>query len=319
MGSVLIDNWNLSNANIEETYNNGLPNKAYSDLLSALVLWDEVYYLDDGLATFGWLRLPKGERLKSILKPLYLENTIKKQFERSADLLYEQEFAHKYKKIVAERALFYHEMSKAFGVDYYPIQERAVFLDEAINNLELWSRNDILDIEEKEVLKRIQELNNGKELFIKMPILTKLIVKNSDGDYLSTALDIRATREVKSFRKYMDKIDQEINNGNYGEVRHILRIIPDIIDDIEKMDRPAVISTNIKIKLTPMILTVMTSTILSNIYPENELLNWGLACLGLKEAFKESKIEISKEWNVKMYPKKIQLNFLRTLAKAYFS
>ncbi len=317
MGSVLIDNWNLSNANLAEIYNHTMPNKACSDLLSALVLWDDVYYLDDGFLTYGWINGLKGEKLLSVLKPLYLEEEIKKQFEKSSNIIYKQKFMCQYKEVVAKRALFYHEISKAFGIDYYPIEQRANFLDQSMNSLELWSRNVILNNEEKEILRRIQEFDKEKEAFIKLPILTNLIMKNSDGDFLNTALEIKNTREVKNFRKYMNKIDQEINAGNYSEAKCILKNIPYIIDDIEKMDRNATIFVDVKIKLTPMILGAITGAFLTNTYSPNELLNYGLICFTLGEIFKESKIEIKKEWRNTIFPKKVQLNFLRTLAKEY--
>lgn len=317
MGNILIDNWNLANANITKTYTREMPNESYTNLLSALVLWDDVYYLDDGFATFGWLNMPKGKMLSSVLKPLYLENTIKRNFENSSNDIYIKDFRYRYKKIIAERVIFYHEVSKAFDVDYYPIKERAEFLDQFLDNLELWNRNEILKSEEKEILKRIQEFNVGSESYIKFPLLTNLIVKNTGDDYIHTALNIKNTKEVKNFRKYMDKIDREINMGNFGEVRYILSLLPYIIDEIEDMDRKISISTTIKIKLTPMVLSTITGAILSNIYTENDLLSLGLICLSLKELFAESKIEINKETTYINYPKRIQLNFLRTLAKEY--
>lgn len=317
MGSVLIDNWNLSNANLEETYNHVMPNKACSDLLSALVLWDDVYFLDDGFATFGWLNRPEGEKIKSLLRPLYLNKEIKKRFEKSSSILYEQKFMHQYKEIVAKRALFYHEVSKAFGIDYYPIEQRAIFLDQSMNSLELWSRNVIINNEEKEILRRIQEFDKEKDSFIRLPILTNLIMKNSVGDYLYTSLDIKNTKEVKNFRKYMNKIDQEINDGNYNGAKCILKNIPYLIDDIEKMDRKATIFVDVKVKLTPMVLGAITGAILTNTYSPNELLNYGLICFTLDEIFKESKTEIKKEWRNTIFHKKVQLNFLRTLAKEY--
>lgn len=187
MGTVLIDNWNLTNANLGEKQSDDLPNESFSDLLSAIVLWDDVYYLDDGFATLGWMDTPKGKILKSNLKPLYLSADIKEKFENSSNIMYEKDFIQEHKKIVAQRALFYHEISKAYGLDYYPIKKRAEFLNNSIKRIELWTRRDeILKREEKEILKKIQELDSGKESFIKFPLLSSLIVKNSNGDFINT-------------------------------------------------------------------------------------------------------------------------------------
>lgn len=319
MGAVLIDNWNLSEAKLVEKYKNNIPNESYSNLLSAMVLWDDVYYLDDGFATFGWISTSKGQSFKSLLKPLYLDSDVKTKFEEGSNIIFKRDFSQDNKKIVAQRAIFYHEISKAFGMDYYPIKERAEFLDGFINSEELWSRNEILKKEEKEILKRIQEFNLGSESFMKIPLLSNLIIKNSEGDYLKTALDIKNAREVKKFRKYMDKIDKEINMGNYNEVRYILKLIPYIIDEIENMDKKLHMTATVKIKLTPMVLSMVIGTILSNFYSEDILVRYGLICNTLQQMLGESDIEINKKWTYTKYPKIIQVNFLRTLAKEYLN
>lgn len=319
MREVLIDNWNLTNANLGEKQINNFPNESLSDLLSAIVLWDDVYYLDDGFATYGWISTPKGQILKPMLKPLYLGSVIKEEFENSSNIMYEKDFKSENKKIVAQRALFYHEISKAYGLDYYPIKERAQFLINSINKIDLWTRDEILKREEREILERIHEFDSGKESLIRFPLLSSLIVKNSNGDLINTALDIKNAKEVKRFRKYMDKIDKEINEGNYSEARYVLSLIPQIVDEIENMDRKLNMAVTLKLKITPGVVSMVTGTVLSNMYMESDLINLGLICLTLKEILGESNIEISKEITCTKYPKKFQLSFLRTLGKEYLN
>lgn len=317
MGTVLIDNWNLTNATLIRKDNTNIPNESYSDLLSALVLWDEVCYLDEGFSTFGWLSTPEGQRLKQLLKPLHIESDMKINFEDSSNIIYEKEFFKVNKKIVAQRAIYYHEISKAFNMNYYPVRERADFLDGYIDNLELWSRKEILKSEEREILKRIQEFNCSKEAFVQIPLLTNLIIKNTYKDYINTALEIKDTREVRAFRKYMDEIDRQINIGNYSEVRHILNLMPYIIDEIENMDRKLSMTVTVRLKIAPMVLSMIVAVVLSSMYTENALINMGLICFTLKEALGDSSIDIEKKWTSRGYPKKMQINFLRTLAKEY--
>lgn len=318
MSAVLIDNWNLVNADIiKNSEGKDIPNNAYSDVLSALVLWDEVYYLDEGLSTFGWIYSKKGEPIKKILKPLFIDLDIRETFEKSADLLYSSYYEEEYTKIVAKRAIYYSEISKAFQIDYFPVCQRADFLSRTMNITDLWTRNEIIKEEEREILSRIKRFNDSNSSNIVFPLLTNLIIKNSNnsGKYFETALSIKNTKEVKNFRKYMDKIDQEINRGNVSELRYALSLIPEIVNDIQNMDKKIELTASVKMKISPSVISMMTGTILSGIYSENKLLSMGLFCGTLGTLFKESNIEIKKEWNKTYYPKKIQTTFLRNLAK----
>lgn len=315
MSTVLIDNWNLVNAALIKDINGKyIPNDAYSDLLSALVLWDDVYYLDEGFSTFGWLY---GKRdIKGHLKPLYLDVEVRKGFEESSDLAYNNNYEHRYTKVVAQRAIYYSEICRAFQIDYLPVDKRTDFLYTNMNIMDLWTRNEIIKKEEKEILSEMVRFNKGDISNIQMPLITNLIINNSqNGRYLETALSVKNTKEVKNFRKYMDKIDQEINTGNISELRYIISLIPEIVNDIQNMDKKIKLTASIKMKISPSVVSMLTGTILSGIYSESNLLSMGLFCGTLGTLFKESNIEIKKEWNKTYYSKKIQTTFLRNLAK----
>lgn len=316
MSTVLIDNWNLVNANlIKDIKGNCIPNDAYSDLLSALVLWDDVYYLDEGFFTSSWLYDKKN--IKELLKPLYIDIEVRKNFEHSSDLIYCNNYKHKYTKIIAQRAIYYSEISKASQMNYLPVDRRSDFLNKNMDIENLWTRNGIIKEEEQEILSKMNHFNNSDISNIQFPLLTNLIIKNSkNGDgYLETALSVKNTKEVKLFRKYMDKIDKEINEGNESELKYVLNLIPEIVNDIQNMDRKIKLTTSLKMKISPSVINMLTGTILSEIYSENKLLSMGLVCVTLGTLFKESNIEISKEWETTYYPKKIQTTFLRSLAK----
>ena len=318
MSAVLIDNWNLFNVDIiKNIKGEDIPNNAYSDMLSALVLWDEVYYLDEGVSTFGWLYSKKGESIRKILKPLYIDLNIRETFEKSANLIYSSNYEDKYSKVVAKRAIYYSEISKAFQIDYFPVSQRADFLSKTMTITDLWTRNEIIKAEEREILLRINQFNDSDRSNIVFPMLTNLIIKNSNNsdNYFETALSIKNTKEVKNFRKYMDKIDQEINRGNISELRYALSLLPEIVNSIQNMDKKIRLTASIKMKISPSVISMLTGTILSGIYSENKLLSMGLFCGTLGTLFKESAIEIKKEWNKTYYPKKIQTTFLRNLAK----
>lgn len=317
MSTVLIDNWNLVNANLLEKENGREINESYANLLSSIVLWDDVYFLDDGLATFSWRNTAKEDILKPVLKPLYLGEEIRSIFENKSLEIYEKNHKEQ-KKIVAQRAILYHEICKAYGYDYFPIKERADFMVKALPQYELWSRNAVLKKEEETLLKKLQEFEYSKKAYMKIPLLSNLVVKNSEGDYIGTALDIKKSREVKRFRECMDKLDLELNCGNEKESRYIMsRIIPDIVNDIEKMDRKLDLVTVVKIKISARVINEIIAAALLNTYSETELLSYGIFIDGLWRLFKESNLEVDKKWSLSTYTKKIQLSFLRTLAKEY--
>ncbi|MCM1233215.1 MAG: hypothetical protein NC489_24110 [Ruminococcus flavefaciens] len=318
MSSVLIDNWNLVNAElIRDNKGKSVPNNAYTDLLSALVLWDDVYYLDEGLSTVGWTY--RKQDFEELLKPLYIDAEIKNGFERSSNQIYCDNYEQEYGKIIAQRAIYYSEISKAYKMNYLPVEKRADFLRNNIDIMDLWTRNEIIREEEKEILKRIDQFNKSNLSDIQIPLLANLILKNSHGSsgYLKTAIDVKNAKEVKRFREYMDKIDNEINSGNEDELKYLLGLIPQIVNDVQKLDKKIELKAVIKMQLSPTVINTVSGTILSMMYPENKLLTIGMLCVTLGALFKESNIEIKKEWNATYYPQKIQTTFLRNLAKKY--
>lgn len=318
MGKVIIDNWNLTNAKITIKNEEEIPNDIYMEILSTLVLWDEIYYLDEGLSTFGWLDSNVGRKMKPLLKPLVIESKKKDIFEKSADLQYQKKY-REYKKIIAQRAIYYHEISKVYGLNYFPVNDRANFLKEHVNSRELWSRRELLDIEEKEILERVYNFNLSQSSFIPFPLLHSLIIKNtnSSDNYIETTLQIKQSKEVVTFRKYMDEIDMQLNKGNDSELKYVLKMIPEIVDDIQKMDRKLKLTTELKLKVSPGVISMATLALLSAIYSQNELLSMGLLCSTIGQALSDSNFEISKSFENIYHPKKIQTNFLRTLAKNY--
>ena len=324
MSEVLIDNWNLYNADVIKNHRGDeIPNEAYSDLLSALVLWDDVYYLDNlngldnGISVFKWKYEKKGNYFKEIIKPLCLDLNIKTKFEDAARTIYNDNYEQKYSKVIAQRAIFYGEICRACQIDYFPFKKRSDFIYENMDIIDYWTRNELIKVEEKEILSRIREFNNSYYSAISFPILAKLIVKNSNSstEYIKTALEIKATNEVIQFRKYMDKIDRDINKGDVKELRYALSLIPEIVNDIQKMDKKLKICAEIKLKISPSVISMLTGTILASIYTESELLKMGMFCGTIGELFKESKIEIIKQFSKSLYPKKIQTTFLRSLAQ----
>ena len=226
----LIDNWTIER--IIDGFDGSL-NNASSELqimISALVLWDEVCYFDNGSAEW-WNYVVRNEEQLQFLKML---SPIKgDEADRIMDKAKEHysEYKDKYTGIVAKGALEYLHLADEKNLCYIPFNERANFIRS--NNLykgfnRYYTRMDVIESVDKEVVKYYDEI---REIIKKVDLRTESnciynYVKSRAGnmkEVVDVIKELRDKKMVKDFKSWMIRLETMIDDGK--EVEYVMNKI----------------------------------------------------------------------------------------------
>ena len=258
MKNVLIDNWSLEEIVID--LNNPiklLSNKAFHNILEAMVLWDNIFFPDNEHAGF-WSYMSYETDFKDILKEYHDNN----EFYESSVYLYEKYCKTGYTKNLACGAIRYGLIAEKLGYDYLPCEKRGRFIQESkIHNIILKekgyfvngkinnpiTRIDFCEPINQEVKSYFNEFNQyyGKNVFeLKLPVLANYIInsKPQKMSYFEYAKNIKNTISVKRFLKYLSNIETEISKGNFISCNRFKNDVQELVDDICKIDKKFIIS-----------------------------------------------------------------------------
>lgn len=265
MGSVLIDNISLGKIikfYIEghEINNDKNDDIAVQNYLYALVLWDKIYSLEYNRPSRNAIKNVYGfyERRTDYLKIEdiaysrcseleILANEISQKYEKNNE---------EYNKIVKD-SIFYILLGCNLSINTYLSKERSQFIKELGVYENIFNREDIIHMVEKDVLEFYREINEkvGKKLITyESPLFLDYISQNCDDleDAIQLAKYIREEKDVVKFRKAMDEMEEALNNGNFVLFNEYLSIIPDIVSSIKKSGIKTS-STTITISTVPSI------------------------------------------------------------------
>lgn len=258
MKNVLIDNWSLEEIVIDlKNEKNLLKNKAFHNILEAMVLWDNVYFPNNEYAGF-WNYISYEIDLKKYL----MEHHDNNEFYSSSKLLYEKYCKDNYTENLACGAIRYSLIAENLGYDYLPCEKRAQFIQESkihsiiceekgryVNNQtnNVISRIDFCEPVNYEVKSYFKEFNKyyGKSIFeLKLPVLTNYIVNSKPREltYFEYAKSLKNSLSVKRFLKYLNNIETEISKGNFVPCNRFKNDVQELVEDICKIDKEFIIS-----------------------------------------------------------------------------
>ena len=239
MSSVIIDNWCMQLSLLRFidypiSMDDDEMNALY-DLLTALVLWDEIYY-SFGVDSMIWHSVAYG--LLDYLKPLPQDEGWTKIISKT-DLMAQMN-SQGYPPIVAEGALRYLLMSNYYHTNYLPAPRRSEFLVKESVCQEIFNRKLLMGYVDQQVSAKYNEIYSAfgnKSLHFPIPLLANYIVKNarSQQDMFAIALEIRQTKEARQFRKWLDELDASINAGNILEMKHLMNTVSFLINELERL------------------------------------------------------------------------------------
>lgn len=267
MRRVMLDNWFLMEA-IRYLQNPAVQSpRAYGELLSALVLWDEVCYPDNDRSRWQELYTP----LSDVLVPIDdRENACSDaSVDLMIDLMRDEPFPDPYflwlrdpEHVVNARALRYQLLSAAHGCDYLPSTRRQAFLRQ---------REDPRQIQALLLRHRMQALLDEKaaayykeaygalleipELKLSMPVLADYIVQNApEGmEPLEYALHLKQEGSVIQYRDYLRQLEEAMEHGEWKRFRQLLRASQELMEQVIHQDEKRLRGVTVKLLPTPSV------------------------------------------------------------------
>ena len=258
MNKLLIDNWTMQE--IASDLRN-LPDTkistSYAELLTALVLWDEIYYPNSELSQY-WENTGLGEELSNFIKPYTDKIPI---FVERAKELYKTYYFDKGTEIVISGAIRYLMLSDSFNCDYLAYKSRARFID-TYNPIQEMSykinRREYTNFLDKYIIDKFEELNTilGRNVFdFDMPVLVDYILQNTPDNmsHIQYALSLRKEKSVIKYRKFLLEMEKELENCNWKKIFEFQEASYELVNDIIKIDKKHIINASMSISVTPSI------------------------------------------------------------------
>ena len=249
MADILIDNWTLQRAavSINDVYENiAAPNDDYIRLVEAIILWDNVYFLDNEYSQY-WKNILWRFGYQNYLAPFSTGKV--EDYE-----IFQQENGGN--SIIADSALKYSTFCNKNNIAYLPCKERAEYLKQCDFIASYVNRKDVMNLLDKTLAEYYVSLNSRfgtDKIRFSFPVLFDFIVANTtDKFFLQTALQVRNEKEVIQFRKWLSSFEQQLQQGALQELEKLLAYLPALICDLTRVVSPKR-SAEIQIGLTPAI------------------------------------------------------------------
>lgn len=105
-------------------------------------------------------------------------------------------------------------------------------------------------------MKQYELYNDELDIKIKMPMLAKFIYDNTPKNMtpIEYALHLKNEGPIIRFRQYLGEIDDAIENEKKDELRYLLSLSKEVIDDVILMDRKSIISFDLDVGIVPAII-----------------------------------------------------------------
>lgn len=110
--------------------------------------------------------------------------------------------------------------------------------------MRIFGRKDLIDYIDRLVKERYIDIEKefGRHLLrMPFPVLTDIVISSTDSpeNYAKTVMQIRNAKEVKAFRKYINNIEEKVNNGSIYELEYLIKYAKEVVNNVKKVDRMA--------------------------------------------------------------------------------
>jgi len=258
----------LSNDHLRDPFRNNFRMEALSDLINAIVLWDDIYvinHLDISAALLKHHLQEFGIKAKTIevKEDMDLFQSIKNKVEFANRVLeanisfekvaewhmseYYQSGAYIEKGPVINllRAYDYIAIASKHNINYMPSIYRKQYVEkyyshnQTYNNKQDFSRLDLMKKFDKYLIEYYEEL---KDIIGKMPRKYEFpalfdYIRGNSNDYkeiIKNTMIIKSNKKVIAFRKELDKLESAFKKGDIIKLKWYFDSLPEILRDIEK-------------------------------------------------------------------------------------
>lgn len=255
MAKILIDNWSIQKAaiSINNTYEmREDPDEAYIDLIEAIILWDDIYYIENEFSVF-WKNILWRFGFAHYLKPLSKEEI------SDCDTIVQNHLnaINENLGILERGAIEYYLLSNLLQMNYLPSSERTSYLIKNNYFNEFIIRNDIIKMLDKSILDYYSEINEElgvERIKFERPLLFDYVANNTYDSrfYINTALQIKKAKEVINFRRWMDNFESVVNSGNIYELKRQILLVHEIVNEVTKLPNSKILG-EVQLGLSPSI------------------------------------------------------------------
>lgn len=260
MNNVMVDNWLLEDAVINLQRNPMEPSKSLSDLLMAIVLWDNVYYPRKGHSTW-WTEVQPD--LQDYLLPIE-DNGLDGLQEALGDVSRVRTKSPEQQDegdgtqeplIVSSSAFRYLRLSSQNNCDYLPVRERQEYLAKNLLFTDSKVRDMLVKIGSQKMLDKqvkayveesLKALLDMPKVEFKMPVLTSYILKDTPVGMspVEYAFHLRQEGAVIRYREYLAELANTIERQDWKEYRRLIGCATDAIQGVLTMDKGRIGSIN---------------------------------------------------------------------------
>lgn len=255
MNSIMVDNWLM-----QDIVNNTLNKQnqisdSYAKLLSAIVLWDKIYY------PMNEMSLPwKEHSTNAIIGAINSFSDFDYLFEEEALSLYNEFYKEQELRTVAQGAIRYLLLSNHLGLDYLPFAERSNFLkkhnpSDIIKKLDRFDYIKILDSSIEDYFKEFNERFKREVFKIERPVLIDFIIQNTPQEmsYLDFALHLKHEGPVIQYRKYLAEIEEAMEKQEWYVLNEMIQCSEEIVAKTVNMDKMCIGTVEVQIAPMPSI------------------------------------------------------------------
>lgn len=255
MNSIMVDNWLIQDIAVSTLNNTNQLSDNYAKFLSALILWDKIYYPMNEMS-FGWSKLST-DTISGVLNSF---SDFDYLFEEEALTLYNEFYKDEETRTIAQGAIRYLLLSNHLGLDYLPISERSNFLkthnpQDIIKKID---RFDYISILDSSIEEHYQEFNRifKRDIFrIQKPVLVDFIIQNTPKEmsYIDFALHLKNEGPVVQYRKYLSDIEDALEKREWYILNEMLKSSEEIVTKTVNMDRKSIGTITLDIVPVPAI------------------------------------------------------------------
>ena len=260
MNNVMVDNWLLEDAVINLQRNPTEPSKSLSDLLMAIVLWDNIYYPRKGHSAWWTEVLPD---LQDYLLPI-VDDGLDSLQEALGDVSrvrtrppekQNESDSMKEPLIVSSSAFRYLRLSSQNDCDYLPVRERQEYLAKNLLFTDSKVRDMLVKIGSQKMLDKqvkvyveesLKALLDMPKVEFKMPVLSSYILKDTPAGMspVEYAFHLRQEGSVIRYREYLAELANTIERQDWKEYRRLIGCATDAIQGVLTMDKGRISSIN---------------------------------------------------------------------------
>lgn len=262
MSRVMVDNWFMEDVVKSISNNTGKYSAPYTELLMAIVLWDEVCFPKNIYNWWNSIDSQVQDRLipiddfeqegldASICRYLHDENALEVAYWRKWHCMPTSE-----DEIVGSGAIRYMMLSSKYGCDYLPCNDRREYFsrylksDEFDHLCERLVRAKAMDQDIQSYVGKIK----FSDLLVEVPSLASYIVDRAIEEGMSPvdyAFHLREESSVIRYRQYLCEVITSLETGANHRYEELCRYSKEIIYDLLSLDRKKRIIT-IGFKLLP--------------------------------------------------------------------